>query len=78
MAYMTKSSLTKRIGKAIRNRREARRVSQEAFADEIKMHRTYYGAIERGEKNLQISTLQRVCAGLGTEIWEVIKDAEHL
>jgi len=72
-----KGTLTNRIGEALRRRREARRVSQEAFADEIMMHRTYYGALERGEKNLQLTTLQRVCVGLKTEIWRVLKDAEE-
>ncbi len=65
------------LGNVLRARRLALGLSQEAFADEIKMHRTYYSAIERGEKNLQLNTLQRVCLGLGVQIWEVIKDAEE-
>jgi transcriptional regulator with XRE-family HTH domain len=69
--------LQKRIGDAIRKRREARDISQEAFADQIPMHRTYYGALERGEKNLQLSTLERVCKSLEVEMWEVIRDAER-
>lgn len=73
---MPKALLTRQIGMAIRTRREARKFSQESFADEIRMHRTYYGAIERGEKNLQVSTLQRVCEGLHTTVWEVLRDAE--
>ena len=40
------------------------------------MHRAYYGAVERGKKNLQLSTLERVCEGLDVPIWEVIRDAE--
>ncbi len=40
------------------------------------MHRTYYSAIERGEKNLQIDTLQRVCDGLGVQMWQIMKDAD--
>lgn len=40
------------------------------------MHRTYYSAIERGEKNLQLDTLQKVCEGLQASIWEVFKEAE--
>jgi transcriptional regulator with XRE-family HTH domain len=53
------------------------RVSQEKFADDIKMHRAYYGGIERGEKNLQIVTLKKVCKGLGAPIWQVLRDAEN-
>lgn len=32
--------------------------------------------IERGEKNLQLDTLQRICSGLECKMWEVLKDAE--
>ena len=41
------------------------------------MHRTYYSAIERGEKNLTLATLNRVCDGLRAPVWEVMKDAEE-
>ena len=70
------ATLPERLGKAFRKRREALGFSQESFADEIGMHRTYYSAIERGEKNLQLDTLQKVCVGLETRVWEVFKDAE--
>jgi len=66
----------RRIGTALRKRREALGFSQESFADHIEMHRTYYSAIERGEKNLQLDTLQRLCAGLQARVWEVVREAE--
>ena len=69
-------TLPQRLGMAFRKRREALGFSQESYADAIGMHRTYYSAIERGEKNLQLDTLQRVCEGLEASIWEVFKDAE--
>lgn len=68
--------LLKRLGSALRAKREAAGFSQEGFADHIGMHRTYYSAIERGEKNVQMDTLVRVCAGLKTPLWEVMKMAE--
>lgn len=68
--------LMHQLGKAIRLRREAAGHSQESFADKIGMHRTYYSAIERGEKNLQIDTLQRVCDGLSVRMCDVLKDAD--
>jgi transcriptional regulator with XRE-family HTH domain len=40
------------------------------------MHRAYYGAIERGQKNVQLTTLERVCDGLDVPMWEVIRDTE--
>ena len=69
-------TLPQRLGRAFRKRREALGFSQESYADEIGMHRTYYSAIERGAKNLRLDTLQKVCEGLETSIWEVFKDAE--
>ena len=45
---MDEESLQVRLGAVIRDRRVALGVSQEAFADSIKMHRAYYSKIERG------------------------------
>lgn len=73
---MKQQSITQRVGAAFRQRREALKTSQEAFADKIDMHRTYYSAIERGEKNLTLETIERVCIGLNTTIWEIFKTAE--
>ncbi len=73
---MKSRTMVERIGDALRKRRESLGVSQEAFADRIGMHRTYYSALERGESNLTIRTLEKVCLGLRTKLWEVFKDAE--
>ncbi len=73
---MKRPSLQVRIGDVLRRRREAGEFSQEGFADHIKMHRAYYGALERGKKNLQLTTLERVCDGLEVPMWEVIREAE--
>jgi transcriptional regulator with XRE-family HTH domain len=70
------SPFMQRLGVAIRSRRHNAGYSQERFAARIGMHRAYYSAIERGEKNLQIDTLQRVCDGLEIRIWEILQDAD--
>ncbi len=62
------------LGTSLRTYREAAGYSQESFADRIGMHRTYYSAIERGEKNLQIDTLKRICDGLAVRMCDVLKD----
>jgi transcriptional regulator with XRE-family HTH domain len=49
-------------------------MSQEAFADQIEMHRAYYSAIERGERNLTLGTLQRVAKGLGVRMGDLMRD----
>jgi transcriptional regulator with XRE-family HTH domain len=73
---MKRRSLQERIGDALRRRREAQGYSQEGFADRIRMHRAYYGAIERGKKNLQLTTLERVCTGLDIAAWEIMREAD--
>lgn len=65
-----------RIGAAMRSRRESLEVSQEAFAEKIGMHRTYYSALERGEINLTLKTIRRICTGLGIKAWELLQDAD--
>lgn len=72
---MKTRTVTQRIGDVFRRRREALGYSQDGFAAEIEMHRTYYSALERGEKNASISTLERVCDGLQTTVWEVFREA---
>lgn len=61
---MDQHATLKGIGKKIRGYRAALEVSQEAFADAIGMHRAYYSAIERGEKNVTVGTLLRIAKGL--------------
>ncbi|MEJ1962253.1 MAG: helix-turn-helix transcriptional regulator [Gammaproteobacteria bacterium] len=75
---MKRRPIQERIGEAIRNRRKAGKFSQEDFADHIDMNRGYYGELERGKKDLRISTLERVGAGLGVSLRDLVGDAESL
>ncbi|MDN5924777.1 MAG: helix-turn-helix transcriptional regulator [Xanthomonadales bacterium] len=72
---MERDSTALAIAQVVRAKREALDLSQEAFADEIDMHRTYYGSIERGERNMTMRILLKVCAGLGVKPSSVLKDA---
>jgi transcriptional regulator with XRE-family HTH domain len=69
--------LQRRLGKAIRRLRTARGYSQESFADHVGVHRTYMGALERGEQNVSLAILDRVAKGLGLKPWELLRDADH-
>jgi len=73
---MANTAIQKRLGAAIRKAREAASYSQDTFADAIDMHRAYYSAIERGERNLTLATLARVAAGLGRTIAELATEAK--
>jgi len=58
------TSLQKQVGQNIRRHREKLKISQEAFADSIGMHRAYYGAVERGLRNLTLRNIDRIAEGL--------------
>lgn len=58
------AALQKKIGSRFRAERMRLGFSQDEYAAQIGMHRTYYSAIERGEKNLTVGTIVRVCKGL--------------
>ena len=50
--------LTATLAGNIRAYREANKLSQEEFADRCELHRTYVGSVERGERNVSLSTLE--------------------
>jgi transcriptional regulator with XRE-family HTH domain len=56
----------KRLGIAIRQARVTAGLSQEALSFECGLHRTYIGAVERGEKNLTLRNVWRIAQALKT------------
>lgn len=52
------------LGQNVRQRRKALKLTQERFAQRCGLHRTYIGAIERGERNITLSTLACIADAL--------------
>ena len=73
---MTRIRVQKRVGLALKRRREALDISQEDFAELVKMHRTYCSLIECGKKNFRVETLEKWCRALKVKMWEILKDAD--
>lgn len=69
--------LLRRIGLAIRRRRELMDLSQEELGNLSNLHRTYVGGLERGERNPTILTLEKVTSGLQTTVIELLRKAEE-
>ncbi|MEY4120629.1 MAG: hypothetical protein RLZZ472_1019 [Pseudomonadota bacterium] len=53
------------LGNTIRGLRQELGLSQEAFADEVGLDRSYLGGIERGEHNLALMNLLKISKALG-------------
>ncbi len=56
------------MGERIRALRKERGWSQEELGEKADLHHTYVGAVERGEKNASIDTLDKITAALGIEM----------
>ena len=61
-------NIRKLFGDKVRKLRLAKGWSQEEFAFECDLHRTYVGAIERGERNISIDNIEKIANALDIEI----------
>ena len=61
-----------RLGQNLRALRKARGLSQERFALEHDIDRTYVSGIERGTRNPTVTVLGRLADALGVDIHELL------
>lgn len=66
----------RQLGAAIRARREALEISQEALADAAGMDRAHMGKIERGERNVTLLNLLRIAAAVKWRAAELMVAAD--
>jgi len=66
------------FGHAVRTRRESLGLSQEALADLARVHRTYIGGIERGERNPTLKTMLKLSEALETRLSDLIDLMERI
>lgn len=64
------------LGSLIREHRMKRGYSQEGFADRCGVHRTFMGAVERGESNISFLNLAKIADGLAMTISDVVRGVE--
>jgi len=62
------ANIQTKFGAKVRKLRLAKGLSQEAFADICGLHRTYIGAIERGERNVSLENIEKIAKALGVSI----------
>lgn len=66
--------ILKRFGDRVRELRKSEGYSQESFADECGLDRTYMGGIERGERNVALRNIEKIAEALGISIAELMRD----
>jgi transcriptional regulator with XRE-family HTH domain len=58
------NDIRKKFGARVRQLRTEQGWSQEGFADKCGLHRTYVGAIERGEQNISLMNIAKIATTL--------------
>jgi DNA-binding XRE family transcriptional regulator len=70
--------LPERFGNAVRRIRTLQGLSQERLATACGLHRTFIGAVERGETNISLATLARLAKGLDVSVSHLVGEAESV
>jgi transcriptional regulator with XRE-family HTH domain len=69
------SDVQTRFGQHLRKLRTNKGISQETLAELAGLHRTYISSVERGERNVTITTIEKLAAALGVTMAELMPSA---
>jgi transcriptional regulator with XRE-family HTH domain len=68
------ANLLLRFGRRVRDLRQSRGLSQEDFAEQCGLDRTYIGSVERGERNISLKNIGQIAAALDMSISRLFED----
>ena len=68
-----KHTLIELFARRMREVRKAKGMNQDELGWECGLHRTYVGAIERGEGNPGLHNVERIAKALKVPAWELLK-----
>jgi len=66
--------ILEKLGNNIRRYRLEKGLSQEGLAELSKLHRTYLGSVERGERNISLLNLERIAKALGISPIDLLRE----
>lgn len=67
------SPATREFGRRVAARRHELGLSQEKAAEEIGLHWTYLGQVERGRRNVTLHNILKIAHGLDVDASELVK-----
>ena len=70
--------LQRTVGENLRRVRSELGLSQERFGEEVGWHRTFVGAVERGERNLTLRSVERISDQLGVHPFDLLWESEGI
>jgi len=65
---MSKRKILISFGDKVRELRKAKGLSQEELSYKADLHRTYIGMIERAEKNITLTNIEKIAKALDVDI----------
>ena len=65
-----------RFGRALRARRKALGMSQEALAEASRLSSSYVSQLERGRRSPTLHVLEALARGLGATVADLVEDPE--
>ena len=65
--------IKKKFGSRVRELRMRTNLSQEKFALQIDMDRTYLASVEQGKRNISIENIYKIAEGFGITMEELFK-----
>lgn len=66
-------TIKEKFGNRVKELRQSRNLSQEKFALQIDMDRTYIASIESGKRNVSLENINKIACGLEIPIAELFK-----
>lgn len=66
------SNLLDTVGKNLKTIRTEKGLSQEKLAELTGLHRTYIGAVERGEKNISTKNIEKIAKALAIQPYKLL------
>lgn len=63
-----KEDILIRFGQKVREIRLEQKISQEELSFRSNLHRTYIGAVERGEKNISLRNMDKIAKALNVNL----------